>query len=398
MARKAKGQGFEDVSSYSVQEKKKRRKGQRGRVVLQSIAAVVCVVLILFGSVLVYISTDLIGELTTGAITKDPEKLGINDNKLPGVAVSDSSIKNIAVFGLDARNDQFVGRSDLLMVVTVDNRHGSIKMSSILRDSQVHIEGEGFGAHYDEYTKINAAYAWGGPELAVRTLNRNFGLRIEDYVTINFVNMAAIVDAFGGVEVDVSAGEIEEIYTNLSNLSREVESQKNIDMAEGVYDDRKYPEISDGDYMSATAEMATYLLNGNQAVAYGRIRYIGDDFGRVERQQKVLVGLIQRVKLLSVTDYPQLVKKLMPYCLTNLELDDILGILPILTKDIEIESISVPDVDYDLIEDMRSDIVYDIESAAKRMSAFIYEEQSPYWNEYNGSSAAGEDGESEEGE
>ena len=372
-------QGFEDLSSYSPVEKKKRRKGRRGRMVLQCVAAFLCVVMIVFGAGLIYISTDVIAELTTTTITKDPAALGFHQD-----AVVDDSIKNIALFGLDSRSSDFKGQSDVTMILTVDNRHGAIKMTSVLRDSLVNIEGESFAqGHVDWNTKINAAYAVGGPELALRTINQNFGLRIEDFVTVNFVNMAAIVDAFQGVELEVTAEEIEEINLNLHNLVYEVEDQKQQDMAVGVYDELKYPNIED-----ATADVDTYLLNGNQAVSYGRIRNIGSDFGRVERQQKVLMALVQRVKQLSITDYPTLIKKLMPYCQTNLELDDIMSMVPILGTDMTMESISIPDPDFETdLQDIKYDLVYNLEGAAKRISAFIFEEGSPYWEEY-GSVAA----------
>lgn len=389
-AKREREQGFEDVSSYSPVEKKKRRKGHRGRTVLQCIAAFLCVVMILFGSALIYISTDLIAELTTNTITKDPAKLGIRED-----AVVDDSIKNIALFGLDSRSSDFRGQSDVTMILTVDNRHGAIKMTSILRDSLVNIEGENFsGEHVDWNSKINAAYAVGGPELAIRTLNQNYGLRIEDYVTVNFVNMAAIVDAFGGVEMEVTAEEIEKINLNLRNLYWEVEQQKQQDIAVGTYDELNYPIILDSDYMSATGDVATYLLNGNQAVSYGRIRNIGSDFGRVERQQKVLTGLVQRVKQLSITDYPSLIKNLMPYCETNLDLNDIMSMVPILATDMDMESISIPDPDFETdLQDINYDLVYDLTQASKRMSAFIFEEGSPYWEEYQGATPAPDTGE-----
>ena len=386
-AKREREQGFEDVSSYSPVEKKKRQKGHRGRTVLQCIAAFLCVVMILFGAALIYISTDLIAELTTNTITKDPAKLGIRED-----AVVDDSIKNIALFGLDSRSSDFRGQSDVTMILTVDNRHGAIKMTSILRDSLVNIEGENFsGEHVDWNSKINAAYAVGGPELAIRTLNQNYGLRIEDYVT---VNMAAIVDAFGGVEMEVTAEEIEEINLNLRNLYWEVEQQKQQDIAVGTYDELNYPIILDSDYMSATGDVATYLLNGNQAVSYGRIRNIGSDFGRVERQQKVLTGLVQRVKQLSITDYPSLIKNLMPYCETNLDLNDIMSMVPILATDMDMESISIPDPDFETdLQDINYDLVYDLTQASKRMSAFIFEEGSPYWEEYQGATPAPDTGE-----
>ena len=95
-------QGFEDLSSYSPVEKKKRRKGRRGRMVLQCVAAFLCVVMIVFGAGLIYISTDVIAELTTTTITKDPAALGFHQD-----AVVDDSIKNIALFGLDSRSSDF---------------------------------------------------------------------------------------------------------------------------------------------------------------------------------------------------------------------------------------------------------------------------------------------------
>lgn len=388
MARKReREQGFEDVSSYSSsREYNKRKKNRRGRVVLQSIAAVLCVLLILLGAGMIYVSTDLIGELTTNTITKDPAALGFHED-----AVVDDSVVNIALFGLDSRSSEFRGQSDVNMILTVDNRHGAIKMTSILRDSEVHIDGEGYPefGYINWTTKLNAAYSSGGPELAIRTLNQNYGLRIEDYVTINFVNMAAIIDGVGGVDMDVSSGEIEEINRNLRNLVWEVDQQKQQDVANGTYEERNYPIILDTDYMYATADYDTYHLNGNQAVSYGRIRNIGDDFERVERQQKVLAALIDQVKKLSVLDYPNLVKKLMPYCETSLELDDVIAMLPILGTDMEVESISVPDFDYETdLHDVQANLVYNLENASKRISAFIWEESSPYWNEYGGGAPA----------
>lgn len=382
MARSKEKQAFQDVSSYSGAESKKRRKGRKVRLALQCVAGFLCVVMILFGSALIYISTDVISELSTTTITRDPDLLGIKDDAIVN-SVHDDSITNIAMFGLDSRNSEFRGLSDVTMILTVDNKHNTVKMTSVLRDSLVNIEGDGYGgAYYDWNTKINAAYSLGGPELAIRTLNQNFGLRIEDYVTINFVNMAAIVDAFGGVEMEVTYDEIEEINLNLSNLIWEVEDQKNTDYANGI-EGANYPQVVDSDFMYATGDVDTYLLNGNQAVSYGRIRNIGSDFGRVERQQKVLTALIDRVKIFGVTEYPNLVKKLAPYVETNLSIEDIIGMLPILATDLKVERISVPDPNAETdLQDIKYDLVYDLENAAKRMSAFMFEEVSPYWEDY----------------
>ena len=215
-------QEFEDLSSYSSsKEYNKRRKNRRGHTVLKCILGVFCALLIVFGSGLIYIATHLLDDLTTTNITKDPTALGID----PSVTMDDS-IKNIALFGLDQRSaySDDSTRSDVIMVLTVDNKHKKLKITSILRDSYVSIEGENSnGVHVDYMDKINAAYAEGGYELAIRTLNRNFGLNIMDYVTIDFTDTAAIVDAFGGVEISLTAEEKWEINQNLWNLSQETE-------------------------------------------------------------------------------------------------------------------------------------------------------------------------------
>lgn len=391
---------FEDVSSYSSsKEYKKRKKNRRGRAVLRGIAIFFCLIFILCGSGLVYVSTNLLSGLSTTTIAKDDDSLGIDTKNI----VMDDSIKNIALFGLDSRNGEFTGRSDVIMILSVDNKHGKLKLTSILRDSELTIEGESNDGSYLNYVdKINAAYYYGGPELAIRTINQNFGLDIRDYVTINFANMASIVDAFGGVDIELTAEEVEAVNDNLWALSQEVEDQKAIDQENGTYNDQVYSEITYEDYlptvngdvdlMYGEYEGGMYHLNGNQAVAYGRIRKIDSDYQRVERQQTVFSALVGKLEGMGLTDYTGLIQQLMPYCETSLDLTDILGMTPILFTGFSISSISVPDPDYetDLFDGQDSSniyhMIYDPTGAAKRISSFIYEEDSPYWNEYGDTS------------
>ena len=383
-------QEFEDLSSYSSsKEYNKRRKNRRGHTVLKCILGVFCALLIVFGSGLIYIATHLLDDLTTTNITKDPTALGID----PSVTMDDS-IKNIALFGLDQRSaySDDSTRSDVIMVLTVDNKHKKLKITSILRDSYVSIEGENSnGVHVDYMDKINAAYAEGGYELAIRTLNRNFGLNIMDYVTIDFTDTAAIVDAFGGVEISLTAEEKWEINQNLWNLSQETE---------GLIKDSDFLADANGQVMDlAGAEYSdsTELLNGNQAVAYGRIRNIGYDYQRVERQQIVFKALMNRVTQLSFGEYPSLISQLMPYCETSLDLTDAIGMTPILTSDFTIETISIPDVDYELdLTDDGSYLYYDVEQAGHRIDSFINEEDSAYWEEFGNSGATPAEGTAEQ--
>ena len=383
-------QEFEDLSSYSSsKEYNKRRKNRRGHTVLKCILGVFCALLIVFGSGLIYIATHLLDDLTTTNITKDPTALGID----PSVTMDDS-IKNIALFGLDQRSaySDDSTRSDVIMVLTVDNKHKKLKITSILRDSYVSIEGENSnGVHVDYMDKINAAYAEGGYELAIRTLNRNFGLNIMDYVTIDFTDTAAIVDAFGGVEISLTAEEKWEMNQNLWNLSQETE---------GLIKDSDFLADANGevvDLAGAEYSDSVELLNGNQAVAYGRIRNIGYDYQRVERQQIVFKALMNRVTQLSFGEYPSLISQLMPYCETSLDLTDAIGMTPILTSDFTIETISIPDVDYELdLTDDGSYLYYDVERAGHRIDSFINEEDSAYWEEFGNSGATPAEGTAEQ--
>ena len=390
MARKSQqsSQHFEDVSSYSSsKEYKKRRKNRRGRAVLRGIAVFFCLVFILCGSGMVYVSTNLLADLTTTEIPKDNEALGIDVDNI----VMDDSIKNIALFGVDSRNGTFTGLSDVIMVLSVDNRHGKVKMTSILRDSQVIIDGESYTQGYVNYqTAINAAYNLGGPKLAINTLNQNFGLDIRDYVTINFGNMAAIVDAFGGVDITMSAEEAVQVNENLTALMLEVEDQMQRDIAYGTYDEHSYVTISEEDYLPHD-KGGTYHLSGNQAVAYGRIRKIDSDWGRVERQQKVFTALIGKLQEMDVSDYPKLIREMMPYCETSLDLVDVMSMTPILASGFTVSKITVPDInyEYDLFDGYINDayyMIYDTSEAAKRISSFIYEDGSPYWEEFGDTS------------
>ena len=398
-------QEFEDLSSYSsTSGYSKQSKPRTGSSVPKIIGIVVCVLFLLAGGVMMYIASYLLEGLTTTSITKDPEKLGISPT-----AIIDESITNIALFGVDSRNGDFTGYSDVIMVLTVDNKHRKLKMTSVLRDSKVPIEGETLTGEYMNWdTKINAAYAYGGPELAIRTLNQNYGLDIENYVTINFANMAAIVDAFGGVDVQLTAEEVREVNRNLWRLSQEVLEQSEKDREEGTYERQQYSVIRREDYIFDEAAGldieggyytdGVYHLNGNRAVAYGRIRDVGNDYARVGRQQTVFRLLLDRLLDMGVIDYPALIKEMMPYCETSLDLGGVMGLTPILTGSFSVESIQVPDITYetDLFDGMAEDeiyyLIYDVSPAAERISSFIYEEASPYWAAYGNTagSSAGE--------
>lgn len=373
MAKKQNKSAFEDVSSYSSsKEYKKKKKNRKGKTVLKSIMAVFCVLLIVFGVGLVYISTNLLVNLSTVSIPKDKESLGINSN-----VTSDNSIKNIAFFGLDSRDYSFTGLSDAIMVVTIDNKHNKIKMTSILRDTRVdNIDGYGAG-------KINAAYEYGGAELAIKTINQNFNLNIEDYVSINFYNMAEVVDAFGGTEIIMTD---EEAYWTNQNLNALMYEQIHTGFERTIWETDFLP--SSNGYVSG----GTFTLNGNQAVAYARNRS-DSDAERADRQKKVLIGLLQRLTSLSSTQYLPLLQQVFPLCETSLNVDDVWSLAPIVSRSYEIESLTVPGEEEaafggDLGDGLGWVYSYDLSLAAEHIDRFIYEENSPYYKENENYSAA----------
>ena len=342
---------FEDVSSFSTPRAYKNRtdvpmNAAKPKKKKSKLKIFLIVFLVLVVGIFCY-GQYLLGGVSRKEISTSSEVLGISPE-----VVSDDKITNIALFGLDGRSDSFEGRSDAIMIISVDRKHNKIKMTSILRDSNVYIEGYG-------NDKITHAYAYGGPELAVRAINENFKLDITDYVTVNFMRMAKIVDAFGGAKVEITDDEMNEINSNLR-----MTASQNANSG-----------VTEADYLYQSGNV---LLNGNQAVAYSRIRYIGNDDARAGRQQKVMSGLITRVKEISKLEYPNLIREVSSESETSLSFTDVLGLSPIMLTGFEIETLSIPGEK----ESARGGYtdnggwvyLYDLEAAANHIHSFIYED------------------------
>ena len=302
--------------------------------------------------------TELPSDLSELGITSQPVESGLTDDS------SDASITNIALFGVDARDydgGTFAGRSDAIMVMSIDNVHHKVKLTSIMRDVRVYM---GDGSPYDSgYDKLNHAYMYGGPEQAIRAINQNFGLDIQDYVTVNFSAMAKIVDAFGGVNIDLTEDEVGEINKNMYALAAESPESMAGDVS-------TYAPLSAGEGV---------LLNGDEAVAYGRIRAIDNDNGRVERQQEVLSALLSKASSISKLEYPSIIQQLAPLCETSLTFDKMIGLAQIALTGFDIERLSIPSD----VEGYASDYcegggwmwTYDTDVAAQHIHEFIYEDE-----------------------
>lgn len=265
----------------------------------------------------------------------DESQLAVNED-----LAGNGKITNIALYGVSSRDDSYVGLSDSIMVVSVNGKTGQIKLVSIARDTYVSVDGHG-------KTKINHSYSYGGPELAIRTLNENFHLDITDYVAVNFDTMADIIDRMGGVDIEITEKERQQI---------------NAYLLEG----------------EPVTETGLVHLNGPQAVSYSRIRKIDSDDVRTQRQRTVLQCLFEKAKTISPLEYPSLIKDLSPMVETSLTNQEILSLASVganpglsLTMDafpneyIESHGETISGVWY---------YIYDIEQAADMLHQFIYDD------------------------
>ncbi|MFR5266949.1 LCP family protein [Clostridium sp.] len=222
----------------------------------------------------------------------DESKLGINED----LSKKYGKVQNIALFGVDS-TDGGNGRSDSTMILTIDREHKKLKITSLMRDSYVSIDGHG-------NDKLNHAYAFGGPELAIKTINQNFGLNIKDFATVNFSSLPKIIDTLGGVDIDIDNEELKYINGYISHLN-----QINKTSTSGI------------------TKTGIQRLNGTQAMAYCRIRYTsGGDYKRTERHREVLEKLFEGIKGVSIAKYPTILNDLMPMVKTSLSTSEILAL------------------------------------------------------------------------
>lgn len=268
-------------------------------------------------------------------ITNAVDRLAVNTYD----TLEQTDIKNIAIFGIDSESsDQ--GRSDASMILSIDYVHNKIKLCSIARDTLVYIPDK------DVYEKFTHAYAYGGAELAVKTLNTNFNLDITDYIAVNFSEMADIVDMLGGVQVDLTQDEIDYMGVNGKSLS----------------------------------PGSDVMLDGTQAVAYSRIRYLDNDNVRTSRQRKVLSSIFSKARSMSATQYPGLIRQGLGMCTTSLSYTEILKYSQILLKeDLSLEQDALPG---DHVESWGGIMpssgawcyIYDLHNASDYLFSFIYED------------------------
>lgn len=223
----------------------------------------------------------------------EKEELAINE----GANDVQKGYTNIALFGLDARDTSLGAgnRSDAIMVLSINNDTKEVRIVSIYRDTLLEIEdGSGVTA------KVNAAYAYGGPELAIKTLNANLDLEITEFVAVNWKALTLAIDELGGVTVSVEQNELTSLNMSITEQLQSI-----------------------GGYSEGVFETGDLKLNGTQAVAYARIRSTDQgDITRTERQREVLSAMVDEALKSDMKTINNIIDEVFPYIYTSITKDE----------------------------------------------------------------------------
>ena len=222
---------------------------------------------------------------------------------------------NILLIGQDRREGEGRARSDAMILCTINKSTKTLTMTSFMRDMYVQIPG-----YHDN--RINASYELGGMKLLDACLEKNFGVQVDGNVEVDFTKFMDIIDMLGGVDMELTRAEAN--YLN----------------SRGNWD------VNDSTAGQWNLKAGKNHLTGEQALAYSRIRYVGNgDFGRTERQRKVLTALLDKTKGLSILELNNLLQKMLPMLTTDMSNAQILGyaleVFPMLS-DLEMVTQRVP--------------------------------------------------------
>lgn len=218
----------------------------------------------------------------------------LTDAQLQQIAENNESREfiNVLLIGADRRKTKGSYNSDTMMIATVDKRHGTLKLTSLMRDMLVDIPGHGYG-------KLNSAAAKGGVELLFDTIEKNFHIKLTQYVLVDFYMFVEIVDALGGITIDMSAEEISAANDCIAGLNRQME-------VEYLWDGFIF------------AEPGPVKLTGKQALGYSRIRKIDSEFARTSRQHTVLNTILSMFRKASLSKQYDILYELLPLVETNM--------------------------------------------------------------------------------
>jgi len=267
--------------------KKKKRKSILGKVISRVIMSLLIILLLLFG-IYSCVSLSLISKI---------EHVDDDSRDHNADALSAKYVQSILIIGTDTRTGDERGRSDSMILLSLNKKTDEMILTSFMRDSYVDIPGYGMD-------KLNAAYSYGGPELLMDTIENNFYVKIDNYISVNFNAVSSIIEAAGGLDLEISDAEANEINVILINEVNEL--------------------MGDDKYADLLEEGGDVHLNGKQALCYSRIRYVGNsDFERTSRQRSVITALMKKAVKSGPKFIVNVSKNALPHLTTNMSKKDL---------------------------------------------------------------------------
>ena len=275
--------------NYNRVENNKKKKKKKKKLFRKILIVLVLIIGILSG-VLYFFIKDKLDKINYVDINE--ENLSVSNNIQKGY-------RNIALFAVDSRdiNNNKGSRSDGIIILSLNEKTKEIRLISVYRDTYLQVEGHGL-------TKATHAFAYGGPELAIKTLNQNLDLNISEFVAVNFDSVATAIDEMGGIEIEIKKYEVNEMNKYIVETAEITGRKQNLIPGPGVYN-----------------------LDGVQATTYCRIRQVGNgDYERTERMRTVIMKVFEKAKHTDVFKLNSMIDKILPKVQTNIKSGEIIGL------------------------------------------------------------------------
>ncbi len=359
---------FVDISSNTQIRKVYNKKGRLKRI----LCIVFSVIFLISGSGMIYVYSVL-NSLNFKDITDDSDTDATNPSVSDGSEdvsgftveegelLQDSKVLNVMLFGEDNHGEDEHGRSDTMIMLSIDNRHKKLKLTSFQRDTYVYIPDYG-------YNKINASYTYGGAKLSIQTIEANFGIKIDRYAVVDFDSFIEIIDTLGGIDMELTQDEID--YINY----------------------QMYKNNQASTPTTITDAPGTVHLTGQQALWYARNRGLsigedgneigidGDDWDRTSRQRKLLETVFESMKGADLAQIVSIVSSIGPLVTTNLKKDEITALVTrsLTYLQYDVEQYYIPEEGLWYYDDNTSAgsviRIADMEAQRYAFAEFIYEE------------------------
>lgn len=340
-----------DERARTSQEKrqvKRRKRRRRNKAILLAVELLLLVIL----AAAVFIITKF-DKIIRSDFSR--EQIVVNKDLSQDTLERLTGYRTFAVFGLDARDMKTEkGHSDVVMLVSINQETGDVKLCSVFRDTYMKDSIDEAGT----YRKLTTMYWRDGALGGLGALNMNLDLNITDYVSVNWYAVAKAIDLLGGIDIEVPE-------SMMKYLNGYIQETRN---ATGLCTD---PDDFESDYIYGPGYQH---LNGVQAVAFCRIRYIDSDYGRASRQRDVVALLLEKAKSADLATLNSIANEVFGYVETNLTLKDILSLVKMVSKMQLADSAGFPfDKQADTVDGTSYVFPVDLEANVKKLHEYLYD-------------------------